>query len=122
MIISEITDEFFKGNFDKSTQKEKEARQIDRLCLQNAIKRFLSSGSKDDAFDVYYCFCEIFHVFGNGFCDNTKNLLDILADHEIKAGGFNDKHRDHYSHTVYVFALGISGSPVKVVGLGINFS
>jgi len=112
MELSEITNDFFKGNFDKTTsalsEKEKEVRQIDRLCLQNAIARFLSSGTKDDAFDVYYCFCEIFHVFGNGYCDNTKNLLNILADHEIKAGGFNDKHRDHYSHTVYVFALGIS--------------
>lgn len=27
---------------------------IDRMCLENALRRFLSSGIKEDAFDVYF--------------------------------------------------------------------
>ena len=30
-------------------------KDIDRLCLENAIDRFLKSGRKEDAFDVYFC-------------------------------------------------------------------
>ena len=29
-------------------------KDIDRLCFENAINRFLKSGKKDDAFDVYF--------------------------------------------------------------------
>ena len=30
-------------------------KDIDRLCLENAIERFLKSGKKEEAFDVYVC-------------------------------------------------------------------
>lgn len=33
---------------------------IDRLCLENAVERFLKSGRKEDAFDVYFCYLEMF--------------------------------------------------------------
>ena len=33
---------------------------IDRLCLENALARFLKSGKKEDAFDVYFCYLEMF--------------------------------------------------------------
>ena len=35
-------------------------KDIDRLCLENAIDRFLKSGKKEDAFDVYFCYLEMF--------------------------------------------------------------
>ncbi len=84
------------------------SRQIDMLCLKNATERFLKSGTKDDAFDVYYCFSEIFKIFGDGYEGATVTLLDILADYEANAGAVLAKHRDHYSHSVYDFALGLA--------------
>lgn len=76
-------------------------------CLHTALKSFLQTGTKEDAFIVYFCFCEIHKLFGEGY-DNTKKLLDLLADHEYHSGELLAKHRDHYSHSVYVFALGLA--------------
>lgn len=75
--------------------------------LQHTLESFLETGSKEDAFVVYYCFCEIYNVFGVGY-DNTKRLLELLSDHEYHSGELLSKHRDHYSHSVYVFALGLA--------------
>jgi len=83
-------------------------RDIDKLCLINAFDRFLKSGTKDDAFDIFFCFSEIFNVFGEGYNKNTKELLEVLCDFEINAGSLVLKHRDHYSHSAYVFALGLA--------------
>ena len=35
-------------------------KDIDRLCLENAVVRFLRSGKKQDAFDVYFCYLDMF--------------------------------------------------------------
>lgn len=79
----------------------------DKICFEKAIDTFLKSGQKEDAFVVYLCFCEIFNVFGQGYT-NTKKLLEMLSDHEFHSGELLAKHRDHYSHSVYVFALGLA--------------
>lgn len=76
-------------------------------CFEKALNTFLRSGQKDDAFVVYFCFSEIFNIFGQGYT-NTKNLLEMLSDHEHHSGELLAKHRDHYSHSVYVFALGLA--------------
>lgn len=75
--------------------------------LHKSLETFLQTGAKEDAFIVYFCFCEIHKLFGEGY-DNTKKLLDLLADHEYHSGELLAKHRDHYSHSVYVFALGLA--------------
>ena len=82
-------------------------RDLDRLCLEKAIERFLASGSREDAFDVYYCYCEIFKPFGAGY-DSTRLLLEMLSEHETNASSLLMKHRDHYSHSVYVFVIGLA--------------
>ena len=45
-------------------------------------------------------------MFGNGF-DTMSKLLQLLSDHEFHSGELLSRHRDHYSHSVYVFALGL---------------
>ena len=82
-------------------------RDIDRLCLETAVGRFLASGAREDAFDIYYCFCEIFRPFGSGH-DRQDLLLELLGEHESNAGSLLMKHRDHYSHSVYVFLIGLA--------------
>jgi|GEM_PF-677685 len=125
MKIKYLTNKFFdtqdkETKFDNLIEKDTGAikqRRIDILCLKTAIARFLSSGLKDDAFDVYFCFSEIYSLFGKGYECNTKGLLNILGDHEVKAGSFKDSFRDHYSHSVYVFSLGLA-----IYNLNNNFS
>ena len=84
---------------------EKDQRDID--CLKRALFKFCDTGKKEDAFSVYFCFCEIFEIFGSGY-DTMSKLIEFLSDHELHSGELLTKHRDHYSHSVYVFALGLS--------------
>ena len=82
-------------------------RDLDRLSFEAAIGRFLASGSREDAFDIYYCYCEIFKPFGSGY-DTAGLLLEMLSEHETNASSLLMKHRDHYSHSVYVFLIGLA--------------
>lgn len=82
-------------------------RDLNRLCFEAAIGRFLESGSREDAFDIYYCYCEIFKPFGAGY-ESTGILLQMLSEHETNASSLLMKHRDHFSHSVYVFLIGLA--------------
>lgn len=77
---------------------------LDRLCLENAVERFLGSGKKEDAFDVYFCYLEMFV----GEYEKTRRMIELLSEFEANGSGLLMKHRDHYSHSVYVFALGLA--------------
>ena len=77
---------------------------INRLCLENALARFLRSGKRDDAFDVYFCYLEMFV----GDYGDTRRMIELLSEFEANGSGLLMKHRDHYSHSVYVFALGLA--------------
>lgn len=79
-------------------------KDIDRLCFSNAIERFLKSGKKEDAFDVYFCYLEMFI----GDYDKTRRIIELLSEFEANGSGLLMKHRDHYSHSVYVFTLGLA--------------
>ena len=84
--LSEWSSRFF-DLLDMKDYRKPETAESDKLCFRNAMKQFLSSGKKEDAFSVYFCFSEIFQLFGRGY-DNTKNLLEMLSDHEYHSGRF----------------------------------
>lgn len=77
---------------------------IERLCMENALKRFLDSGVAQDAFDVYFCYLEMFV----GKYGKSRVMIELLSEFEINGSSLLMKHRDHYSHSVYVFALGLA--------------
>ena len=77
---------------------------LDRLCLVNAIHRFMKSGVAQDALDVYFCYLEMFV----GAYGHSKKMIELLAEFESNASSLLMKHRDHYSHSVYVFILGMA--------------
>lgn len=79
-------------------------KDIDRRCLENAIHRFLKTGKKEDAFDVYFCYLEMF----SGGYQQTRRMIELLSEFEVNGSGLLMKHRDHYSHSVYVFILGLA--------------
>lgn len=105
--LIELSGKFFDLLEMDYSESEFKNSENDKLCFENALKRFLKSGKKEDAFTVYFCFCEIFKLFGQGY-ENTQKLLELLSDHEYHSGELLSKHRDHYSHSVYVFTLGIA--------------
>ena len=77
---------------------------IDRLCLENAVKNFLNTGCSKDAFDVYFCYIEMFI----GKYAACRRMIEMLSEFESNGSSLLMKHRDHYSHSVYVFALGLA--------------
>ena len=79
-------------------------RDIDRLCLEKALEAFFDSGVAEDAYTVYYCYLEMFL----GRYGNSKRMVELLSEYESNGSSLLMKHRDHYSHSVYVFALGLA--------------
>lgn len=79
-------------------------KDIDRMCLENAVHRFMRSGVAEDAFDVYFCYLSMFI----GSYGSSRKLVELLAEFETNASVLLMKHRDHYSHSVYVFILGLA--------------
>jgi hypothetical protein len=77
---------------------------IDRLCLERAIERFVDSGVAHDAFDVYFCYLEMFV----GEYGKSRRMIELLSEFETNSSSLLMKHRDHYSHSVYVFILGLA--------------
>ena len=79
-------------------------RDIDRLCLEKSLEAFFDSGVAEDAYTVYFCYLE---MFIGRYC-NSKQMVEMLSEYESNGSSLLMKHRDHYSHSVYVFALGLA--------------
>lgn len=77
---------------------------IDRLCLKTELGKFIDSGVADDAYTVYYAYLEMFF----GEYGDSQKMVELLSEFESNASSLLMKHRDHYSHSVYVFALGLA--------------
>ena len=77
---------------------------IDRLCLRNELAKFIDSGVAEDAYTVYYAYLEMFL----GEYGQSQKMVELLSEYESNASSLLMKHRDHYSHSVYVFALGLA--------------
>ena len=77
---------------------------IDRLCMKNELAKFIDSGVAEDAYTVYYAYLEMFI----GEYGRSQNMVELLSEFESNASSLLMKHRDHYSHSVYVFALGLA--------------
>ena len=77
---------------------------IDRLCLKNELAKFIDSGVAEDAYTVYYSYLEMFM----GEFGHSQNMVELLSEFESNASSLLMKHRDHYSHSVYVFAFGLA--------------
>lgn len=95
----------FKGKSSREGQIPYNMQMdIDRLCLACAMERFWESGSREDAFDVYFCYLE---MFGMGY-GSSRRMIELLSEYETTASTMLMSHRDHYSHSVYVFLLGLA--------------
>lgn len=77
---------------------------INRLCLERELEKFIDSGVAEDAYTIYYCYLEIFF----GHYGKSKKMVELLSEFESNGSSLLMKHRDHYSHSVYVFALGLA--------------
>ncbi len=73
------------------------------LCLYQAIHEFMESGSKYNAIDIYNCYCRCF-LKG----DKMQEFINMISSYENNASRLVQSHRDHYSHSVYVFILGLA--------------
>lgn len=79
--LKELCSKFFNILETDSIQSYAEATG-DIFCFRRALEKFLNTGRKEDAFTVYFCFSEIFKLFGTGY-DNTKNSLKLFRTTNI---------------------------------------
>jgi len=79
-------------------------KDIDRRCLEHAVHMFMKTGTAEDAFDIFFCYMEMFM----GDYHTSKRMIEMLSEFEQNASSLLTKHRDHYSHSVYVFILGLA--------------
>ncbi len=77
---------------------------VNRLCMERELEKFIDSGVAEDAYTVYYCYLEMFF----GHYGKSKKMVELLSEFEANGSSLLMKHRDHYSHSVYVFALGLA--------------
>lgn len=77
---------------------------VDRLCLERSLGDFLDTGLTEDAYKVYYCYLD---MFLGGYAA-SRRMIEFLSEYEHNGSSLLTKHRDHYVHSVYVFALGLS--------------
>lgn len=77
---------------------------VNRLCLERELEKFIESGVAEDAYNVYYCYLEMFF----GRYGQSKKMIELLSEFESNGSSLLMKHRDHYSHSVYVFSLGLA--------------
>ena len=77
---------------------------LDRLCMKNELAKFIDSGVAEDAYTVYYSFMEMFI----GKEGQSQSMVELLSEFESNASSLLMSHRDHYSHSAYVFALGLA--------------
>lgn len=56
-------------------------KDLDRLCLENAARRFLKSGAREDAADIYVCYLDLFGKDRS----HPKSMAEMLA--ELESGG-----------------------------------
>ena len=101
----EQTDGTFLGkSIDKNQIPYNMQMDVNRLCLERELERFIDSGVAEDAYNVYYCYMEMFL----GYYGKSKKMVELLSEFESNGSSLLMKHRDHYSHSVYVFALGLA--------------
>ena len=77
---------------------------INRLCLERELEKFIDSGATEDAYTVYYCFLEMFL----GHYGKSKKMVELFSEFESNGTSLLMKHRDHFSHSVFVFCLGLA--------------
>ena len=51
---------------------------INRICLEKALEQFIDSGVAEDAYDVYYCYLEIFF----DHYGKSKKMVELLSEFE----------------------------------------
>lgn len=104
-----VSEEINSGKLCGTSLKENQIpynmqMDIDRICLEKALEQFIDSGTAEDAYAVYYCYLEMFI----GSYGKSKHMVELLSEFEANGSSLLMKHRDHYSHSVYVFALGLA--------------
>ena len=55
---------------------------INRLCLERELEKFIDSGAVQDAYNVYYCFQEIF--LGSYKKSKNRSKLCLILEHLLE--------------------------------------
>lgn len=74
--------------------------------FSHVIRNFLNASSVDNAMKVYEAFCTAYWMSKDD--DSFLRLLNEMRMFEENAGILTEKQRDHFTHSVNVFLLGLA--------------
>ena len=78
-----------------------------KAFLRQSINEFIKSETKKSALAVYDAFFGSYRITLGGAENRFIDLLDVLRSYEENAATLIDRQRDHYTHSVNVFILGL---------------
>ena len=78
---------------------------LDRLCLERTLGDFLEMGTAQKAYLVFFCYLEMY--WGKDSAQ-PRGMIELLSAFEQNASTLLYSHRDHFVHSVYVFAMGLA--------------
>ena len=102
--IQELKDSLGKS-FSKNQIPYRMEMDLDRLCLETSLNAFLEDADTQRAYLVYYCYLEMFLDPANS---SPRKMIERLSEYELKTSALTKRHRDHFVHSVYVFAMGLA--------------
>ena len=82
----------------------RDPRGAKKMILSESLKTFLAAQTKDNAYDVYRAFLDVYNFKGKPFID----LFCVLWDYEENAAALTDNQLDRFTHGVNVFILGLA--------------
>lgn len=89
------------GNFP-GNKKHEYKQQIEQSILD-----FLEDSCAQNAFKVFQSFFNAYWIGTNEDQNPFLELINKMKSYEETSGVLIPKHRDHYTHSVYVFILGL---------------
>ena len=79
-----------------------------KAYLEQAVMDFVRLNDKNAAFAVYQAFFDSYRIRLEGESNPFLDLLDVMRTYEENAATLIDKQRDHFTHSVNVFLLGLA--------------
>lgn len=101
--ISDLEKQALSFLMDDCNMMEGPKVDAELLSLYNSIHNFMETGEKADAFNVYFCYASMVFSY-----EKARKLVEMISNFETNASKLLMSHRDHYSHSVYVFILGLA--------------
>jgi hypothetical protein len=91
--------------FEEALENHGSADNLALRYLREAVLEFLAAPNAETADEVYNSFFDCYRMRNYRFA--FFDLLDALREYERSSSSFTESKRDHFTHSVWVFLIGL---------------